>query len=92
MDQVGWRGMIRPSQSQASIRSSRPKGTAVENAMQRLRTERPMQNHVRAVFEASALSFELPPAATLEDLAGRLARLSERYDGALIRVDVRVNR
>ena len=59
--------------------------------MQRLRIERPTQNHVMAVFEDSALSFELPPAATLEDLADRLAHLSERHGGALISVDVRVN-
>jgi mannose/cellobiose epimerase-like protein (N-acyl-D-glucosamine 2-epimerase family) len=59
--------------------------------MQRLRVERPTQNHVMAVFEASALSFELPQAATLEDLADRLAHLSERHGGALISVDVRVN-
>jgi hypothetical protein len=62
-----------------------------ENFMQRLRIERPTQNHVMAVFEASALSFELPRAATLEDLAGRLAFLGERHAGALLRVDVRVS-
>jgi hypothetical protein len=44
-----------------------------------------------AVFEASALSFELPRAATLEDLADRLAFLGERHGGALLRVDVRVS-
>jgi hypothetical protein len=44
-----------------------------------------------AVFEASALSCELPQAAILEDLADRLAHLSERHGGALISVDVRVN-
>jgi hypothetical protein len=43
--------------------------------MQRLRIERPTQNHVMAALEDSALSFELPPAATLEDLADRLAFL-----------------
>jgi hypothetical protein len=59
--------------------------------MQRLRIERPTQNHVMAVFEASALSFELPRAATLEDLADRLAFLGERHGGALLRVDVRVS-
>ena len=48
------------------------------------------QNRVMAVFESSAAVFELPRAATLEDLAGRLAHLSEGHDGALISVDVRV--
>jgi hypothetical protein len=43
-----------------------------------------------AVFESSAAVFELPRAATLEDLAGRLAHLSEGHDGALVSVDVRV--
>ena len=59
--------------------------------MQRLRIERPKQNRVIAVFESSAAFFELPRAATLEDLAGHLAHLSERHDGALISVDVRVS-
>ena len=59
--------------------------------MQRLRIERPKQSRVKAVFESSAAFFELPRAATLEDLAGRLAYLSERHDGALISVDVRVS-
>lgn len=48
------------------------------------------QNRVMAVFECGASVFELPRAATLEDLAGRLAHLSERHDGALVSVDVRV--
>jgi hypothetical protein len=48
------------------------------------------QNRVMAVFESSAAVFELPRAATLEELAGRLAHLSEGHDGALMSVDVRV--
>ena len=48
------------------------------------------QNRVMAVFESSAAVFELPRAATLADLAGRLAHLSEGHDGALMSVDVRV--
>jgi hypothetical protein len=59
--------------------------------MQHFSIERPTQNHVMAVFEASALSFELPQAATFEDLADRLAHLSERHGGALISLDVRVS-
>ena len=43
-----------------------------------------------AVFESSAAVFELPQAATLEDLAGRLADLNEGHDGTLISVDVKV--
>ena len=43
-----------------------------------------------AVFESSAAVFDLPKAATLEDLAGRLAHLSEGHDGALVSIDVRV--
>lgn len=58
--------------------------------MRHLHVERPPQNRVTAVFEASALSFELPPAATFEDLAERLADLGDRHDGTLISVDVRM--
>jgi hypothetical protein len=68
----------------------RIEGTEEGNCMQRLRRERPTQNRVVAVFEASAAFFELPLAATLEDLADRLTFLSERHGGALISVDVRV--
>lgn len=59
--------------------------------MQRLRTERPMQNQVIAVFEPNVLSFELPRSATLEDLAGRLAHLSERHGRTLTSVSVRAS-
>jgi hypothetical protein len=58
--------------------------------MQRFRTDRPTHNHVMAMFETSALAFELPQAATLEDLAARLAHLSERHGAALVSVEVRV--
>jgi hypothetical protein len=58
--------------------------------MQHLNIECPPRNRVTAVFEANALSFELPLAATLEDLAARLADLGDRHDGTLISVDVRV--
>jgi hypothetical protein len=63
------------------------KGDTVQNP----HIEHPTQNRVMAMFESSAAVFELPRAATLEDLAGRLAHLSERHDGALINVDVRVS-
>ncbi len=59
--------------------------------MQRIYTERPMQNRVMAVFEANALSFELPLSATLEDLAGRLAQLCERHGEALTGVSLRMS-
>jgi hypothetical protein len=66
-------------------------GTGKESAVQHPLIGHPTQNRVMAMFESSAAVFELPRAATLEDLAGRLARLSERHDGALISVDVRVS-
>jgi hypothetical protein len=58
--------------------------------MQRLRTERPTQNQVMAVFGPNAISFGLPQPATLEDLADRLAHLSKRHGVALTSVSVRV--
>jgi hypothetical protein len=42
------------------------------------------------VFEASAAVFDLPRAATLEDLADRLVYLRKRHGRALVSVDVRV--
>ena len=54
--------------------------------MQGRRTERPTQNQVMAVFERNVLAFDLPRSATLEDLAGRLAHLSEPQSGALTSV------
>ena len=65
-------------------------GAEKGNTVQNPQIEHPTQNRVMAVFEASAAFFELPRAATREDLAGRLAHLSERHDGALMSVDVRV--
>jgi hypothetical protein len=61
------------------------------NTMQNPHIVHPTQNRVMAVFESSAAVFELPRTATLEDLAGRLAHLSEQHDGTLISVDVRVS-
>ena len=58
--------------------------------MQHLSIERQPRSRVIAVFESSVFSFELSPAATLEDLAGRLADFNRKHDGALIRVDVRL--
>ncbi len=66
-------------------------GTEKGNTVQNPHIEHPTQNRVMAVFESSAAVFELPRAATLEHLAGRLAHLSERHDGALISVNVRVS-
>jgi len=43
-----------------------------------------------ALFESGMARFELQPAATLGDLADRLARLGERHDGALLRIDVKL--
>jgi hypothetical protein len=43
---------------------------------------------VMAIFEASMLSFELLPAATVGDLAERLADFACKDDGILISVDV----
>jgi hypothetical protein len=65
-------------------------GTEKENIVHNVHVDHAMQNRVMAVFESSAAVFELPQAATLEDLAGRLAHLSEGHDGTLISVDVRV--
>jgi len=59
--------------------------------MQQFRTQRPAQNRVMALFEASLELFELPRAATLGDLADRLVELSERHGEALIRIDVRMS-
>lgn len=59
--------------------------------MQHPRAEHPTQTRVLAMFETSAAFFELPRVATLEDLAGRLARLSERHGSPLVSVDVRLS-
>jgi hypothetical protein len=65
-------------------------GTEKGNTVQNTYIDHATQNRVMALFDSSAVVFELPQAATLEDLAGRLAHLSEGHDGALISVDVRV--
>ena len=46
------------------------------------------QNCVTAVFQAGAVSFEVPKAVTLAELAGRLAHLSERHGESLMSVEV----
>ena len=46
------------------------------------------QNRVTAVFDASAISFEVSEAVTLAELAGRLAYLGERHQQVLIGVDL----
>jgi len=61
-----------------------------KNPMRQLHVEAEPRNRVTAVFEANALSFELPPTATLEDLTARLADLGDGHDGSLISVNVRV--
>jgi len=59
--------------------------------MQNNRTELATQNQVLAVFEPNAISFDVPMSTTLEDLAGRLADMGDRHDGALNSVTVRLN-
>jgi len=72
---LSWTRANSRSSSNFSPRLEEPKeGSKV----QRFGAERPTQKYILAVFEASALAFELPQAATLEDLANRLARLSDR--------------
>ena len=58
--------------------------------MGRFNAEYLPRNRVTAVFEANALSFELPLAATLEDLAARLADRGDHHDGPLVGVHVRL--
>lgn len=65
-------------------------GTGRGNTVQYRHTQHPTQNRVMVMFGSSAAVFELPRAATLEDLAGPLAHLSERHDETLMSVDVRV--
>jgi len=48
-------------------------------------------HRVIAEFEGSALFFPLPRDATFEDLADRLAALSESHGGAPLRVEVTVS-
>lgn len=56
--------------------------------MRHLNHEHPTPNRVVAVFEGSAVSFDMASAATFEDLAERLSRLHDRHDGTLISVAV----
>jgi hypothetical protein len=48
----------------------------------------PIPNHVRAVFDTSAVFFDLPRAATFEDLAGRLYRLGLDRGSPLTSIDI----
>ena len=57
--------------------------------MNRIHTERPSANRVVAVFETSTAFFEIPEAATLEDLADRLVSLREWHGDTLISVNVK---
>jgi len=59
--------------------------------MRHLDIQNPTQNRVMAVFKAGALSFDIAPAATLEDLAERLADLRDWDDGSLVSVAVSVH-
>lgn len=54
------------------------------------RSEHQSPNLVRAVFKEAALSFNLPPDTTLEELAEELASLGQRYGGLPLYVDVRL--
>ena len=45
-------------------------------------------NRVRAVFQTSAAFFDMPRAATFEQLADRLCSLGEHHAGPLSRIDV----
>jgi hypothetical protein len=74
-----------------ALQSNSSAGNEERNTMQDLRTERPTQNQVLAVFAPDAFSFNLPRSATLEDLAGRLAHLRKRHGGPLTSVSVRVS-
>ena len=56
--------------------------------MRRLSYEPRAQNHVTAVFEAGAVSFEVSESVTLAELAGRLGHLGERHGEALIGVEL----
>jgi hypothetical protein len=58
--------------------------------MQPLEIERVPKTRVLALFEGSAITFNMVPRASLLDLAERLADFGGRHDGALIGVTVRV--
>ena len=48
------------------------------------------QSRVMAVFQEGALAFNLPPEATLEELAERLSVLGEFCGGMPLYVDIRL--
>jgi hypothetical protein len=58
--------------------------------MNRIHTGHPSANSVVAVFETSTAFFELPEAATLEELAVRLVSLREWHGDTLISVNVKL--
>jgi hypothetical protein len=58
--------------------------------MRTLDRKRPAPNRVVAEFASSALSFVLPPKATFQDLAFRLAALGAPHRGAPLSVEVRL--
>jgi len=58
--------------------------------MRPLDCKRPELHRVIAEFAGSALSFALPPKATFQDLAFRLAALGEPHRGAPLSVEVRL--
>ncbi|MEX2299238.1 MAG: hypothetical protein WD715_17620 [Dongiaceae bacterium] len=57
--------------------------------MQQLHVDHPQASRVVAVFDNSTAVFELSGAATLEDLAERLNRLSEWHGDALLSVAIK---
>ena len=59
--------------------------------MQPVHGKPPTRNQVRAVFEASAAVFDLPPRATFGDLAEQVSRLGERHVDLLVGVYVKTD-
>jgi hypothetical protein len=59
--------------------------------MQRLEIGRLPKNRVMALFESSAISFDMAPKASLLDLVERLKNLGINHDGALIGVTIRLS-
>jgi hypothetical protein len=58
--------------------------------MQHLEVESVPRNRVMALFEGSAIAFDMEPRTSLMDLVERLADLGGKHDGALISVAVSV--
>jgi hypothetical protein len=58
--------------------------------MQRLEIERLPKNRVMALFEGSAICFDMAPTDSLMDLAVRLSDLGHRHESALVGLTVRV--